>query len=282
MTAFLHPPVSSPVWPLPSVVITSSTGGNPTEITTASPHYFFVGDTVAIEGHSTAPLNGTHVVTDVLSLLTFAIAVDAGGVAGTGGAVRPLKLAEPLTLEEGKLRAGLDWAPGDARDALMENFIASARRQVENDTQLAIRLQMRDVFVDTLDYGLGAPGPRWPGQSLPLWAVHSVSWADTAGTLQPVPASVYEVDLVSGRVGLAPGQTWPTGTMRSLSPWVLRIVAGYPSKAAIPADLIDAIGVLTAHKATVARDLAITGTIIATVPMGYEEIIASHRMETLA
>jgi uncharacterized phiE125 gp8 family phage protein len=277
---YLHPPVSTPVAP-PLLTIATSSAGSPSIITTTTPHYFYVGDKVRITGHSTAQMNGDHTVTAVQGNVNFSIEV--GGGAGTGGTVQALKFAEPLTLEEGKLRAGLDWVAGDPRDALMENFIAAARRQVEFDTDLAIRLQMRDVYVDTLDYGLGSPGPQWPGQSLPLWAVQSVSWVNTAGVATPVPAGVYEFDLASGRIGLAPGMAWPkSGALRSLSPWVIRIVAGFPNKESIPADLLDAIGLLTAHKATVGRDLAITGTIISTVPMGYEALVGAYRRETLA
>src|SRR5258705_9577128 len=52
---------------------------------------------------------------------------------------------EPLTLDQGKLRAGLDWVAGDPRDALMTGFIQAARSQVEQDTGLALLTQTRDV-----------------------------------------------------------------------------------------------------------------------------------------
>src|SRR6187399_1106380 len=54
---------------------------------------------------------------------------------------------EPLTLDEAKLRAGLDWPSGDPRDALMESFIRSARQKVEADTGLALLRQTRSVVI---------------------------------------------------------------------------------------------------------------------------------------
>jgi uncharacterized phiE125 gp8 family phage protein len=274
----MRPPVSSPVTLVLDVV--DSTPGQPAIVKTAAPHFCLTGDTVRISGHSDAALNADHVVT-VLSLLTFSVPVLATG--GTGGYATVVRPAEPLTLDEGKLRAGLDWLDGDPRDALMRNFIAGARRQVEFDTHLAVRLQVRDVFVDDLSYGLGWPdGPHWPGQSLPLAAVLEVSYVDQDGDTHVVDASVYEVDRASGRLALAPGQSWPTASLRTLSPWVVRIASGWPTLAAIPADLIDAIGLLTAHRATTGRDLATSGASVNTVPMGYDSLIEGYRMEVLA
>ena len=58
--------------------------------------------------------------------------------------------SEPLTIAEGKLRAGLDWADGDARDNLMTTWIKAAREKVEHDTGLALLEQTRDVVFDAM------------------------------------------------------------------------------------------------------------------------------------
>jgi len=67
---------------------------------------------------------------------------------------------EPLTLDEAKLRAGLDWVAGDPRDALMTGFIAAARAKVEHDTGLALLTQTRNVLVNA-----SVNGPLIPWQA---------------------------------------------------------------------------------------------------------------------
>lgn len=290
MTTFLEPPFWAasrrrrPTHPASSVLVTpvatiaTSSVASSSVITTLAPHGLWSGDTVTIAGHagSTPAIDGSRIVT-VLSPIAFSIPVNVT-VAGAGGTVTPTTLVEPLTLAEVKLRAGLAWADGDPRDAMMTNFLSAARHKVEHDTGRAIRLQVRDVYVDQID----APDATWPAQSFPLQAVSSITWTDATGVITTVDAAQYEVDLASGRLALAPSGQWPAGDFRSLSPWILRIVAGYASIAEIPAPLVHAIGMLTAHYATVARDVAITGTIVAMTPLGYDDTIQPYRLEVLA
>lgn len=271
-----HPATAAPVTLAPAIA--TSSVANPSVITTATPHYLWTGDTVTIAGHvgSTPAIDGSRVVT-VLSPTTFTIPLNVT-VAGAGGTVTPTALAEPLTLTEAKLRAGLSWADGDPRDNLMLNFLAAARGKVEQDTGLAIRLQVLDIFADQID----APDLLWPPQTFPLQAVSGITWTDAAGVVTTVDVANYQVDLASRRIALTPSGAWPTGDFRTLSPWTLRIVAGYPRVAAIPPMLVHAIGMLTAHYATVGRDVTVVGTIIAEVPLGYEDTIQPFRREVLA
>jgi len=268
-------PVSTPVQP--ELAITESMTGNPSRVTTATAHGLWTGDTVAIAGHTAEALNGTHVVT-VRSTTTFTVPVDVA-VAGTGGTMQRQATTEPLTIEEGKLRAGLDWVAGDPRDALMASFIAAARQKVEQDTGRAIVLTHRDVTYDWLPTSYAIPLP-WP--SVPLQAVESITYTSAEGIATVVPVTVYEYDLAQGAIGLAPTGAWPTGSLQNYGPWVLRILAGYSTKAAIPPLLLHAIGLLTAHYATAGRDLVTIGTIVATTPYGYADAIAPFRLEAVA
>jgi uncharacterized phiE125 gp8 family phage protein len=82
--------------------------------------------------------------------------------------------AEPITLDEAKLRAGLDWPttePPDPRDQLMHDHIAAARSQVERDTGLALLTQTRDLYFAPVAVG---DMVRLPSQSIPLQAIVSV------------------------------------------------------------------------------------------------------------
>jgi len=186
---------------------------------------------------------------------------------------------EPLTLEDAKLRAGLDWSAGDPRDALISGFIAAARSKVEQDTGLALLTQTRDVYCDTLTT------PIWlPAQSLPLQSVSSIKSTDTAGVVQTLDPGQYVTDLGSGRIGLALGGAWPSD-LRPFQPFVIRIVAGWASVALLTAQaplLVHAVGLLTAHYATAGRDVVALGATVERVPYGYEDAIAPHRLVVVA
>jgi hypothetical protein len=168
---------------------------------------------------------------------------------------------EPITLDQAKLAAGLDWPSGDPRDAQMQGFIAAARQQVELDTGLALLTQTRDVTIEaSAAYG---------------WVI-------------PMPSQAMPVQTISGPTALdlnrAVRQTsdgwWlavPTGT------W--RIVAGWPDRTALQAEaplLVHAVTLLTAHYATIGRDLtAMRGDGFGVTPMGYAEAIQPYRLVVL-
>lgn len=260
----------------PAVPITASSIANPTVLTTGSPHGFVSGDTVAIAGHlgSTPAVDGSRVVT-VLTPTSFSIPVNVT-VGGTGGTVTRTLAVEPLTLAQGKLRANLDWVDGDPRDDLMTGFIAAARHKVEQDTGLALLTQTRDVYFDAM--------PRWrwrtpvelPAQSRPLQAVTSIKWVDTGDVLQTLDPNQYVIDLASARIGLSLSGIWPFD-VRPFQPYVVRLRSGWPAVAQIPAPLVHAVGLLTAHYATVGRDIAAVERVSGIeVPFGYREAIEPY------
>lgn len=178
---------------------------------------------------------------------------------------------EPLTLADAKLRAGLDWATGDPRDALMTGFIRAARERVERDTGYALLTQTRDVFVDWLPDRF-----ELPMFSRPLQSVASITSWDPEDAPHVLDADAYVVDVSAQRIARAAGASWPVD-LRDIRPWAIRVVVGWETPAEIPPLLVHAVGVLTAHYATVGRDAVITGTIAALTPLGYDEIIAGYR-----
>jgi len=168
---------------------------------------------------------------------------------------------EPLTLDEGKLRAGLDWVTGDPRDDLMNSFISAARSQVEQDTGLALLTQTRDItFSDgTSTVWLPLPVQAWPVQSV------------IAPSGQKVDASMFT------SVGSRRALQWsvPQGVAGT---W--RIVAGWPSAAVLKAEaplLVQAVGLLTAHFATMGRDVVSDARHLEAIPYGYDACIAPYR-----
>jgi len=169
---------------------------------------------------------------------------------------------EPLTLEQGKLRAGLDWPAGDPRDELMLDWIAAARSQVERDTGLALLTQVRDVTYTTLYPGAVVP---MPAQAMPVQSVEPL----------PAPAGRRPVvfpALAAREVWLL--DDWPAETTG------LRVTAGWPDVATLRKEaplLLQAVGLLTAHYATLGRDLTTLDS-PSVMPMGYEDAIASYRI----
>ena len=165
---------------------------------------------------------------------------------------------EPLTLDEGKLRAGLDWPASDPRDALMLGFIAAARSQVEQDTGLALLTQTRDVTI----------------------------YATITDGIFPLPMQALPVQSLTSPVGvrLTAADGWDT-LPAPIAPGTWRIVAGWPTVADLKAEaplLVHAVGLLTAHYATLGRDLAYEGRAIMPMPQGYEESIAPYRLVWVA
>jgi uncharacterized phiE125 gp8 family phage protein len=245
--------VAVPVTPA-AVTIVASTVAAATVLDTLTPHYLVSGDTVLVAGHagSTPAVNGARVVT-VIDSTHVSVPVTVT-VAGAGGTLARTIAVDPLTLAQGKLRAGLDWADGDPRDALMLGFIAAARSKVERDTGLSLLPQTFDVFFDALPSDRTPIALPWR----PVIALASIVSVDSGGVIQTLATDQYHLDAgsaapVSARVGLSLAGGWPTD-LRSFQPYVLRIVAGFASVALIPPLLIEAMGMLIAHSATTGRD----------------------------
>jgi uncharacterized phiE125 gp8 family phage protein len=204
-----------------------------------------------------------------------------GWSAQAGGVVRALvepPTVEPLTVPEGKLRAGLDWPDGDPRDQLMAEFIAAARGQVEHDTGLALLQQTWHVW-----FGVADPWTRVPipSQTLPAQSITYPTPPPDAADLVLTLAQSYPWATVPE----APVLNWLT------LPWVdtsvdpVVIVAGWPTPAALKQEapgLYHAVALLTAHYATLGRDLATVGdlaykTEARLMPMGYDAAIQPYR-----
>lgn len=169
---------------------------------------------------------------------------------------------EPIDLATAKLLAGLDWAttdPPDPRDKMMNDFIKAARNKVEQDTNLALLTQTHDVHVLVATCCIPLPPQCSPTQS--------IEDVTPAGTRRATVAST----------GVALTSTVPVAG-------VWRVVSGWPTvdelAAAAPL-LVHAVGLLTAHYATLGRDLASIEP-STEVPQGYEDAIASYRPVTVA
>ena len=164
--------------------------------------------------------------------------------------------AEPITLDEAKLAAGLDWPSGDPRDQQMTDWIRAAREQVERDTGLALLTQTRHVTITVVPGGV----VPLPAQAVPLQSI-------TALEVAPVAT------VVGWGVSFPPEAAPLTTTYE--------IVSGWPDPATLATEaplLVHAVSVLTAHYATFGRDLALPDMRVTMTPHGYNEAVDSYRL----
>jgi len=168
---------------------------------------------------------------------------------------------EPLTLDEAKQRAGLDWLAGDPRDAMLADWIKAARAQVEHDTGLALLTQTRDIYFGP---AIGPVVPL-PSQAQPVQSLVPIEAAPAGAVLpcSPWTAGVQQAAYVSGATAV-------------------RVIAGWPNPAALRAEaptLFHAVALLVAHYATNGRDL-IGDTVgqRALMPLGYADAIAPYQL----
>ena len=187
-----------------------------------------------------------------------------------------LPATEPLTLEEAKMRAGMDWAPGDSREPLMREFISAARAKVEHDTGLALLEQTRRVYF-AIPYVAGDL-VMLPSQTLPAQSIVPI---DVTGT----PIAVVVQSPVRRRLDGRPlavrlTSSWPANAAG------FEVVAGWPTPEALKIEapgLYHAVALLTAHYATLGRDLVTVGDLASKpearfMPMGYEDAIGPHQL----
>lgn len=133
--------------------------------------------------------------------------------------------------------------PPEEDSGIIDGMISAARVHIENVTGRALMTQTWDVYP-----------PNFCGDaiSLPLGKLQSVTYikyTDTAGTQTTVTASDYHVDAISepGKIVLAYGASWPSTTLKTSNPIVVRGVFGYASASLVPAPLKHAMLLLLGH-----------------------------------
>lgn len=137
------------------------------------------------------------------------------------------------------------------------------------------RALMTQTWTATFD----AFAPELHLQLPPVQCVTSVKYRDPAGYLQTLGASNYR--LVGGStwdpfVAPAYGVTWPA-TREEAEAVKVEFVTGYGNADALPAPLRQAILMTVAHWYQ-NREATITGTIVATLPIGVAELIQPYRV----
>lgn len=136
----------------------------------------------------------------------------------------------PITIADAKSHLGLF---DDRDNARVLEWVKSAARKVEHDTGVSLLTSTWDVGLDAVPQGT-----VWELPITPVQSITSFTYIDTGGLTQTWASSNYILN--HGRIGLADGAVWPTDT-RSFAAVTVRVVAGYLTPAAIPADLLHAV-----------------------------------------
>lgn len=183
---------------------------------------------------------------------------------------------EPITLAEAKANSRIDTSD---EDTLVTNLIIAAREWCEEYTGRSFAQQTWDLFLDSFPDVIDIPKP-------PLQSVTHVKYYDTDGVQQTLSNTVYTVDTDSttGRVYLAYGESWPSyqAIRKTIE---VRFVAGYDDDGASPPDYAanipqrvkQACLLLVSHWFENRED-SISGTIIASIPMGVKELLYPIRL----
>lgn len=165
----------------------------------------------------------------------------------------------------------------DAPDVdLVEALCAAADRHVEQVTRRCLLTQQWRLTLDAFPC-TDDPTIRLP--LAPVASVQSVTYVDTAGATQTLSAGAYQVDVTSlpPRLLPAPGTSWPRTREGAIAAVAVTFTAGYGANTAVPADLKSALRLLLGHLYE-NREAVVTGTIVTTVPLAVEALLAPHRV----
>ena len=145
-----------------------------------------------------------------------------------------LTLVTPTTLSPLTQTEVEDWLridPEDAQASVVSMLITEAAQRFERVTGRALLTQTWRLTLPTFPAVIELPRP-------PAASVSSITYLDTAGTLQTLSASAYRLvtDQWPGRVEEATGYSWPA-TDDQLEAVKVTYTAGYTAATSIPTEV---------------------------------------------
>lgn len=179
---------------------------------------------------------------------------------------------EPITLAEAKLQCSID--SGDW-DSLLSDLIVQARQHVEEILGRSLITQTWVQKFDVFPCGRECIYLARP----PVQSVSSITYYDSAGTLQTWSGSSYLLDKDSepARIQPAPGGYWPS-TQDRQNAAAVTFVAGYgDDETTVPGPIRRAMLLLISHWFE-NREATIAGTIIAEIPQGVDRLLRPWRV----
>jgi uncharacterized phiE125 gp8 family phage protein len=185
-----------------------------------------------------------------------------------GLALATAPASEPLTLAEAKAHLRVDAT--DEND-LITALIVAAREYCEGYLH-------RKLITQAWDWTLCDFPACFQFPFLPVSAVTSIKYYDTANALQTLSSSYYQVDLntTPARIHLAYGYAWPSTYERS-DAVVVRFAVGYANAAAVPQSIKQAMYLLIGHWFR-SREAANVGASVTEIPMGGQALLFPLRL----
>ncbi|MEM1345185.1 MAG: head-tail connector protein [Pseudomonadota bacterium] len=173
--------------------------------------------------------------------------------------------AEPVTVAEAKVHSRID---GSHEDTLIAALIRAAAEAIEHRTRH--RLMRQTVRLTMRRFPRRIQLPVWP-----VVSVQQIAWDDINRAEQVLDPSRYILieDQRPREIAPAYGLTWPTPIADYNSVRVDLVVGHATAPAGVPADLRAALLMMFAHLYE-HREAVITGTIVATVPLGVDALCA--------
>lgn len=140
---------------------------------------------------------------------------------------------EPLSLDQVKNHLRVDVGEDDV---WLMGAIRAARERAEAVTGRALVTRTVEVTRDNWP-----AGPVWILPQPPLQSVTSIKYTTAAGVEATFDAGNYLVDTRStpGRVVLKTAASWPSAVLREVNGVVVRYVAGYGLRGAVPREIVE-------------------------------------------
>ncbi len=169
-------------------------------------------------------------------------------------------LAEPVTLAQAKLHLRVDI---DDDDDLIDALITSAREMCEDYTERAFAASTWELCLDCWP-----SGPIYLPRS-PALKVLSITYIDTAGTVQTLDATLYTVDLKSIRPRIVPAynQRWPAHRSQ-INAITVTFMAGYARLAEVSDESVGTSAAAAAQDFQLASIPATAGSVVVGIAQG--------------
>lgn len=181
----------------------------------------------------------------------------------------------PLSVFQAKRQLRIEAGDTDQDDHIA-SLCAAAHRHVERALGYPILRQTRETHLSHFPRG-----PIWLGGGAGL-SVLQLRYADTAGTMQVLPANAYAVDAVSriSQIWPTASTTWPATAPRP-GAVVVEWQAGWTSPADVPDDLLHAMKLLVGHWDQ-NREAVVVGSINSDLRVALDDLLAPFRLPYIA
>jgi uncharacterized phiE125 gp8 family phage protein len=175
--------------------------------------------------------------------------------------------SEPVDLDEAKDHLRVT---SSAEDGYIATLIQKARRYVEQRLSRQLLTATWKAYADEFPDEILL-------EKLPVAAVSSITYVDTAGATQTLAANQYQVDAASkdrpARVKPAYGCVWPSTRSDTVSAVTVTFTAGYGAASAVPDTIKHAMLLLLSHWYQ-SREPVSVGVSVAPLPLSVDALLA--------